>query len=193
MTGAWPSEGDIVVADLEYTAWEGSLEAGWTRPGEHREVVQIGAVRLDAGDGFAETAAFEVLIRPTVNPRLSEYFTALTGIDDAALTARGIALAPALAEFARFAGDTTILTNGPDVDVIAESCRLADTGNILPPARWQDISVELGAFFGDTKVSSYRIPGLLGLAPERGRSHDALDDARAIAAGLRHLRAAGTI
>ena len=75
----WPAEGFVAV-DLKYTSWEGSLERGWSRPHEHREVVQIGAVRLDAGNGFAEVDALDVLVRPQRNPVLSEYFVALTGI-----------------------------------------------------------------------------------------------------------------
>jgi hypothetical protein len=38
--------GDFVVADLEYTAWEGALARGWSAPGDFREIVQIGAVRV---------------------------------------------------------------------------------------------------------------------------------------------------
>lgn len=193
MSDSWPQSGDIVVADLEYTSWEGALERGWSGPGEHRELVQIGAVRLDAGAGFAESEAFEMLVRPAINPHLSDYFTALTGIDNAALAARGVALAAALAEFAHFAGDAGIYSNGPDSDVIAESCRLADTANILPAVRWRDVGDALGMFFGGGHVSSYRIPELLGLPPVAGRAHDALSDARAIAAGLRHWRVQGLI
>src|SRR5882762_1688961 len=71
-----PSEGaghNVVVYDLEYTAWEGSQARGWSGPGEHREVVQIGAVRLDPHRGWAETASLARLVRPRINPRLSAY------------------------------------------------------------------------------------------------------------------------
>ncbi len=191
MNDFWPRDGDVVIADLEYTAWAGSLEGGWSRPGEHRELVQIGAVRLDAGDGFAERAAFEMLVRPTVNPELSDYFTELTGIGNAALAARGVALPDSLDVFSRFAGSTIIYSNGDDAAVVAESCRLAGVTNTLPTMRWRDIAAALGAFFEGGHVGSYRIPELLGLPPVVGRAHDALTDARAIAAGLRHLRGQG--
>ena len=32
-----------VVYDLEYTAWEGSLERNWGGPNEDPEIIQIGA------------------------------------------------------------------------------------------------------------------------------------------------------
>ena len=189
---AWPVEGAVVIADLEYTSWEGSQERDWSRPGEHREVVQIGAVRLDAGAGFAERAAFEMLVRPTVNPELSDYFMQLTGIDNAALAARGVALEAALTDFATFAGGADILSNGADVKVVTESCELTGIGNPLPEAGWVDIGPALEVFLGHKHVGSAEIPALLGL-PVEGPAHDALADARAIAAGLRHLRGQGKI
>ena len=42
----------LTVFDLEFTAWECSMASHWLRPGEFKEVVQIGAVRLD-GASFA--------------------------------------------------------------------------------------------------------------------------------------------
>lgn len=56
-----PASGLMVIADLESTSWEGAQESGWSGPGQFREIVQIGAVRVDAGDGFAERANFSVL------------------------------------------------------------------------------------------------------------------------------------
>lgn len=188
----WPDEGAVVVADLEYTSWQGSQERDWSRPNEHREVVQIGAVRLDAGDGFAERDAFEALVRPTVNPELSDYFIQLTGIDNAALAARGVTLEAALIDFAGFTDGAIILSNGADVEVVTESCGLIDIANPLPQADWFDIGPALEVFLGRKRAGSAEIPALLGL-PVDGPAHDALADARAIAAGLRHLRTLGKI
>ena len=78
----------VVIFDLEFTAWEGSMESRWTRPGELTEVVQIGAVKLDAAS-LKEVDAFEMLVKPRVNPILSDYLVALTGIDNKQLAARG--------------------------------------------------------------------------------------------------------
>ena len=80
-----PASGMIIIADLEYTSWEGALESGWSAPGQFREIVQIGAVRVDAGDGFVEMAHFSMLVRPTINPELSDYFVTLTGITNDAM------------------------------------------------------------------------------------------------------------
>ena len=188
----WPIEGTVVIADLEYTSWDGAQERGWSRPNEHREVVQIGVVRLDAGDVFAERDAFQMLVRPTVNPVLSDYFMQLTGIDNAALAARGVALEAALMDFATFAGGAAILSNGADAAVVTESCGLTGIDNPLPETRWVDIGPALKVLLGQRYVGSAEIPALLGL-PVEGPTHDALADARAIAAGLRHLRGQGKL
>ena len=36
----------FVLYDTEYTSWEGSLQRGWSRPDEHRELVQLSAIRV---------------------------------------------------------------------------------------------------------------------------------------------------
>ena len=97
----------ITIFDLEYTAWECSMARSWLTPGEYREVVQIGAVRLDA-DSFQVQAEFDVLIRPRFNPRLSPYFENLTGISNAQLESRGVDFRTGYDRFLAFAGDCPV-------------------------------------------------------------------------------------
>ncbi|HJO97979.1 MAG TPA: hypothetical protein QF891_08275, partial [Rhodospirillales bacterium] len=49
----------VVVLDMEWTAWEGSRARRWGAPDEYREVVQIGAVKLDGGDALGERDSFD--------------------------------------------------------------------------------------------------------------------------------------
>ncbi len=172
---------------MEYTSWEGSQERGWSRPHEHREVVQIGAVRLDAGNGFDEVSALDVLVRPQRNPVLSDYFVDLTGISNERLAAEGGELTDALDALAALAAGAPLLSNGDDGTVVAESCALIGVDNPLEDDRWFDIAPALRRILSREKLGSAEIPALLGL-PAPGPAHDALADARAIAAGLRHLR-----
>ena len=79
----------IAVYDLEYTSWEGAHQRDWSGPGEHMEIVQIGAVKLDGGKELKEIGGFEILVRPSINPRLSDYFTGLTGIEQADIDGNG--------------------------------------------------------------------------------------------------------
>ena len=59
------------------TAWERSIERCWSEDWEHREIVQIGAVLVDAAADFEQLDSFNRFIKPTRNPLLSNYFTAL--------------------------------------------------------------------------------------------------------------------
>jgi inhibitor of KinA sporulation pathway (predicted exonuclease) len=99
-----PRAGGMVVFDLEWTAWEGSLARSWSGPGEYREVIQVGAVRLDAVR-FERLAVFDRLVRPVRNPVLSDYITRLSGLTNERMLAEGVSLDAALAEFAAFVGD----------------------------------------------------------------------------------------
>ena len=181
-----PATGMIVVADLEYTSWAGAQESGWSAPGQFREIVQIGAVRVDAGDGFAAHAHFSVLVRPTINPELSDYFTALTGITNSVVAQDGVSLETALAAFADFAAGDIVLSHGRDELVIGEDCALKDLANPFTDADWRDITPPIQAVTGQRLMSS-ELPSLFGLEPD-GPAHDALADARALARVLAHLK-----
>ncbi len=185
-----PRTGPLVVYDTEYTAWEGSLAAGFSRPGEHREVVQIGAVRLDTADGLRETGALSLLVRPSRNPILSAYFIELTGLTQHRVDSQGGPFVDALGGFRAFCdGARMVLANGTDDEVIAENCRL----NGLPPPDlpFVDAGPWISGRLGEPRhVASWSLAGRLGLDLDVV-AHDALDDARVIAAALRRLLGIG--
>ncbi len=175
----------IVVVDTEFTAWEGSVARGWSGPQERREIVQIGAVRLDAA--LRETGHLTVLVRPRHNALLSEYFVGLTGIEQDRLDRDGLPFAVAYRTLARFArGAAAIYANGRDDLVIAENLAI----NELPAAdhvRLTDIRGWLARMLSGPRdgIDSHRIAALVG-APAAGGPHDALADARGVAAGIRY-------
>jgi inhibitor of KinA sporulation pathway (predicted exonuclease) len=174
----------LIVFDLEYTTWEGALARNWNRPGEHREVVQIGAVRLDGT--LTETASLSLLVRPRVNPILSDYFINLTGISQSQIEEHGIPFPTALARFVDFAGDLPFASNGPDDMVLMENCRLCAVD--FPFAgRCHNLSglfaEKLG---GGHHVVSSTLPAKLE-TEATGAAHDGLADARAVALTLRRL------
>jgi inhibitor of KinA sporulation pathway (predicted exonuclease) len=175
---------DLIIFDLEFTAWEGAMARRWSGPGEHREIVQIGAVRL-AGAGLQEVAAFDVLVRPRINPQLSDYFVALTGISNEAVATGGLEFAPAYQHFCDFVGDVPLACFGGDHIVIAENLKLYGLAGAAPR------SLNLRPWFEAAGVDlsgihSGMIAQALGLDAV-GRLHNAFDDARALAAAMRHL------
>lgn len=174
----------LIVLDLEFTAWAGSQARNWTGPGEHREIVQIGAVRLDWPSG-EERAAFEALVRPARNTELSDYFTALTGIGQDRIDREGRSFPEAWRAFRRFAGTVPLCAWGRDGEVLAENLVLHG----LPLRGLQPVR--------DLRPALVRIaPSVAGLSSgelaahlggRAGRRHDALHDARSVADALRLL------
>lgn len=176
----------VVVFDTEFTAWAGSMERNWSGPGEFREIVQIGAVRLDAAT-LDETASFSVLIRPVKNSVLSDYFVALTRITNQRLHDEGTDFAAAAKAFAVFVGKRKLFCYGRDDRIIAKNAELLGA-----PKLWSNTSatnlrewlVEIGIKLAG--VSSGTLARHVG-SMSQGLAHDALIDARSLAEAVRYL------
>jgi len=187
---SWLSGADkIIIFDLEWTSWTGFMESGWSMPGKHREIIQIGAVKVDCQNDFKEISSFDLLVKPSITPDLSEYITALTGVTQEQVDAEGVAFSQALQEFLKFCGGVNFACSyGDDNVVIAENCALhnidcpdffAGGFNLCPL-----FSEALGVT--GQGINSGNLTAHLGL-PTVGNPHNALADARGIAAALHHL------
>jgi inhibitor of KinA sporulation pathway (predicted exonuclease) len=170
-----------IVFDLEFTAWEGSLGRGWDRSFEFKEVVQIGAVKLDARS-LETVGEFEMLVRPRVNPRLSEYFTALTGIDNAGIARCGVDFAVAYRAFLEFAGQSRTWAFGRDDLVFADNLRLY--GLAMPVLAYANVVPWFASHGVDLRGKHACDVAREAGAAFEGRDHDALSDARSVATGL---------
>jgi inhibitor of KinA sporulation pathway (predicted exonuclease) len=177
----------VIVYDLEFTAWEGSMAERWLKPGQFREIVQIGAVRLNV-HSLEETAHFETLVKPRLNSLLSEYFEDLTGITNARLSANSVDLAQAYAEFLAFvAGDPTFAFGRDDLVFLENFTLYGMAGLQVPP--YTNIVHWLGAN-GLRPRHAGDVAEAAGLTL-KGQKHDALFDARSVAAGIRAFVARG--
>ena len=186
--------GEFVLFDLEFTAWEGSLERGWSEPWEAREIIQIGAVRVKDDAKLTEVGRLVMLVTPVKNPQLSDYIIALTGIDQDAIDTEGFDFEEALDVFMDFCeGARAILSYSGDPDVLVENCKLH---GVKPPkwTRFAEISGVLGRRVGPEFATSHsnQLPKLVGLEPD-GKAHDAMDDSLAILSTLRVLRSRGVL
>lgn len=180
----------VVIFDTEFTAWAGSVARGWRGPGEWKEIVQIGAVILDARS-IVERAAFSILIRPLTNPVLSAYFENLTRITNAKLQRDGVDFQSGMKHFLAFAGSRPSFCYGRDDRIIAENATLLGQQDIWP----QTPSVNLRHWLEKTGVPLSGIhAGELAAhvgATSQGAAHDALTDARSLAEAVRFLMARG--
>lgn len=166
------------------------MENRWLRPGEFREVVQIGAVRVDVST-WQIVAEFETLVRPRINGTLSSYFETLTGITNAKLAQRGVDLCDAYRHFVAFAQNDPIASFGRDDLVLTRNLALYGIWDAQPLPVHHNIAPWLNESGVATKgLHACDIARACG-AEFAGREHDALDDARSLAIGARRLIAQG--
>jgi inhibitor of KinA sporulation pathway (predicted exonuclease) len=188
-----PRSGEMVVFDLEWTAWEGSHSRNWSGLGEYREVIQIGAVQLDATN-FNLLNVYDRLVLPVRNPVLSDYIMKLTGLTNERMQVEGVSLEVAIAEFASFVGDRSLWCNGGDAAVLYDNCVLQViqcpivTGNIgnLRPLLAKATGLPA------SQLVSCELPDLLGIGTALNR-HTGAGDAIAIAQALASLRKRGIL
>lgn len=158
----------------------------WLAPGEFKEVVQIGAVRLDA-ETLDEEGALDLIIRPRINPVLSSYLEELTGITNARVVEEGIDFAEAWRRFCDFAKGGPIWAFGRDDLVLRENLRLYGLAEMPPLPAYGNVTPWLRANGIEPKGRHACHVGPLCGAPFEGHEHDALADARSVAAGIRAL------
>lgn len=175
----------IILYDLEYTAWPGSMVRAWSHSWEHREVVQIAALRFDP-QRKVSTASLDVLVMPRQNPSLSTYFQELTGITQPRLDANGLPFAEGYQRWSAFVGDATAYSWGPDWEVLHETAALNDQQLDAMP-RVVDLTKVFAEAQIDVKgISSGRLANHFG-SDRVFREHCALQDCESLAEALRIL------
>jgi inhibitor of KinA sporulation pathway (predicted exonuclease) len=185
----------IILFDIEYTAWEGSQARRWSGPGEHREIIQIAAVRLAIGERAAEVGCFDRLVRPQRNPLLSPYITDLTGIQQSVLDLHGVSFPQALAEFFAFCnqGQTPLFCWGDDPAVLDENFALHALNQADYPMQINDIRVLFAQAGIDTRpYTSGTVYQAVGAGFDQA-AHNALNDVRSMAVTIQHLMHTGQI
>lgn len=176
----------FILFDTEYTAWEGSWQRKWGGPGEHQEIVQIGAIKVD-GETLTETESIVIFIKPKLNPKLSEYFIALTGITQEILDREGTDLSSALNQFKKWCGGLPVYSYGGDETVIKGNCVLAGRPYPLLDAQFHDIRDVFKSHGVATEgYMSGALTEVFGKKSSR-RGHDGLNDSRTILDGLIEL------
>lgn len=176
----------FILFDTEFTAWEGSRERKWSGLNEHREIVQIGAIKVN-NESLSEINTFEVFIKPTVNPELSEYFIHLTGIHQDIVDTKGTDYVTAITAFKNWCGDLPIYSFGRDGDVVKENYILNNASYPFLPDQFHNIRDFFKSHgIPEEQYNSSTIVRAFGVEPTR-TGHDALNDARTILDGLKLL------
>jgi inhibitor of KinA sporulation pathway (predicted exonuclease) len=181
----------LIIVDTEYTTWPGALESGWSVPGQHREIVQIGAIKVD-GD-FKELEALDIVVRPSVNPVLSDLFVRLTTITQSKVDTEGMSFSSALARFFEFCeeGRSPVICMNADEAVFRENSRLNDIAFPFQPS-WHRLRPYLEKCGVDTKRNASGDLHKLTPSPlMEGHVHYALHDVRSMACWLSHAGKGG--
>lgn len=186
----------IVIFDTEATAWAGSREHDWSRQGEAREIVQIGAVKASRANNYQVIDTFLVYVKPRINPVLSDYFRDLTGITQDEVDRLGVSFPEAVDQFIAFLGDDTgqVGSNGPDYDVMELNCRYWEMKYPLTHVDFVNLKPHIVALTSgdDAQVESWNLHNLIGRQAQHS-AHDGLGDALNILGFLHHMAEAGRI
>lgn len=182
----------IVLFDLECTTWEGAAARNWSGPGEHRELVQLGAALVET-ESFTELASVKYCVKPLINPVLSQYFVDLTHITQEMVDRYGIDFPTFLHDFHAWCLDYELYcfdsrVDGSrlfDRDVLVENCDLYGIELPFGLERFHNVNLIFHQHGYHVRQS--------GAAPEAfgieipARPHDALNDVRGLIIGLRAL------
>ena len=185
------TEDKAMVFDLEFTSWPGSNERNWSLPNEDREIIQIGAVKIETTGDMREVDSFQILVRPLKNPILSDYIVNLTEITQEKVEKGGILFPLALSRFINFIGEhpIDILSNGGDEEVIEENCQIHNIPFLSIFKKSTDLKIYFSEVLGISRknCTSGMLPELFRLNNHE-KQHDALGDAKSISQVLRYLR-----
>lgn len=169
-----------IIVDTEYTTWPGALESGWREPGQHREIVQIAAIKID--ENFQEIESFDVLVRPTINSDLSPLFVELTGITGTMVETKGKSFTEQLGAFYNFCekGLLPLICMNADEAVFRDNCSLNKTPFPFLHS-WHRLRPYLESLgINLSQISSGDLHRLTSAPLSVGHTHYALHDVRSM-------------
>lgn len=178
----------FVIYDLEYTSWPGAMANNWGAPGQAREIIQVGAVHVDADLGVKDARTWYV--RPERNPHLSDFICELTGVSQDQVDS-GRSLPQFYAEFATFCDGRPAVSYGNDMMILGENIGAFSGGLGEFPLGAMPAMVNIRPWINQVLPASRGLNSgrLWQVAaeprPAAMHEHDALDDCYAIAAALR--------
>ena len=118
-------ENEFVIFDTEYTAWKGSQARNFSGENEHREIIQIGAIKVKLVDNKYTVIdkindVGYIYVKPKINTILSDYIINLTGISNKNISEEGYTFEDALNIFIKFCGNSKVYSYGNDWNSVVE-------------------------------------------------------------------------
>ena len=153
----------FIIFDTEFTAWEGSMQNNWSGENEHREIVQISALKIKKKENnIVITKKINIYVLPRINSNLSNYFIQLTGITQEIIEKKGIPFRKAMAIFYRFCKNEKdekypLYSMGNDYGVLKENLKLNSINKRSRFYKWEKKFHDIRPFFSpyvDTNLYS---------------------------------------
>lgn len=177
----------LVVFDTEFTSWPGAMERNWSGEGEYREIFQIAALKMRLeGRVLSHVESFNEIIKPTLNPRLSDYIIDLTQINQEMVDDLGIDFKSSFGQFQSFFLEQNCigLSWGNDEDVLKENCHINKCLDDWELPRLINLrKVAQAKQLSGTQLVSGELAKHYGVLLN-GHTHNALHDVKSIAATL---------
>jgi inhibitor of KinA sporulation pathway (predicted exonuclease) len=185
----------LVIFDSEFTAWEGSWENNWSRPGEYPEIIQIAAAIIDSADQYKVKSKFDILVKPLINPSISTYIQQLTEITQAQIDTSGVDFSHAMKAFHAFCkqGMLHAYCWGTDQDKFIETSQLNGLSFSDYFENFYDIrDVFEKSGIETSKYQSGTVYKSMGLSFQE-KQHNVMSDVKSIIITLQALHKKGTL
>ncbi len=180
----------VVIVDTEFTSWEGALENNWGEDWQHREIIQISAMKIDKNT-LEVKDTFDRLVLPEINPLLSDFIVDFTGITNEKVQLEGIPFEEAFEKFTNFVDNDMVWCYGWDGEVFEENIHLIGRCEWHETLKFQTLHPYFKAQGVDTsKINSGKLANYFGVDIEI-HEHNAMDDVTSIVAALYHLKEKG--
>lgn len=179
----------IAIIDTEFTSWEGSMQRGWSDENEHREIIQIAAVKFDIDKNeILKEEILNVIVKPLKNPVLSGYIKDLTGLSQKQINEEGLTYGEAVEKLSIFEEDTIGLYAWGQEEFI-----FYENNNIHGLPKYPKKCFDLHNFFFrknliDSNINSGKFGIYCNQKVDSDYSeHNALYDVFSIAVGLKYM------
>lgn len=175
----------IILYDTEFTAWEGSLQRNWSNPDEHREIIQLSALKVRISDRVQVEEQISLFVKPSINQQLSNYIQELTGIEQDQVD-QGVSASELFKKLQDFSnsGSIPMYSWGDDLHILEETASLNQLS-----IHWVQ-SHNLQPLFAPFKIPAHFTSGNLYQffeLPLSLREHNADDDTQSLYECLKHI------
>ena len=132
----------FIIFDTEYTSWKGSQERNWNGKNEYKEIVQISGFKINKKKSHLEIIdKIDIIVKPKINPLLSEYFINLTGITQKKVEKEGIQIEKANEIFYNFCKNNNqeipLYSYGNDFKILEENFNYIQIPNDSKFRKWK--------------------------------------------------------